>query len=99
MGTVEHAAVQTDDAGIAGGGEGRDDGAGMGDRFRRRREDAVDDGDLIGMDGTGPGANSSMMRLESADLTVYILTNLAGEGVDPEPFRDEIFRLVLNPTS
>jgi hypothetical protein len=56
-------------------------------------------GELIGMDGTGPGANSSMMRLESADLTVFLLTNLAGDGVDAETFRDVIFRLVLDSTS
>ena len=56
-------------------------------------------GDLIGMDGTGPGANSSMMRLESADLTVFVLANLAGGGADIEPFRDEIIRLVLDSTS
>ncbi len=56
-------------------------------------------GELIGMDGTGPGSNSSMMRLESADLTVFVLTNLAGDGADPDPIRDEVFRLVLESTN
>ena len=56
-------------------------------------------GDLVGMDGTGPGANSSMMRLESADLTVFILTNLAGDDGGTDLLRDEIFRLVIESTN
>src|SRR5262249_32836560 len=34
-------------------------------------------GELVGMDGQGPGASSSMMRLAAADLTVVVLANMA----------------------
>jgi CubicO group peptidase (beta-lactamase class C family) len=52
-------------------------------------------GDLVGMDGTGPGANSSMMRLEEADLTVLMIDNVAPDGGATEIRRDDVFRLVL----
>jgi D-alanyl-D-alanine carboxypeptidase len=52
-------------------------------------------GELVGMDGTGPGANSSMMRLPEEELTVVMIDNVAPDGGATEIFRDEIFRTVL----
>lgn len=52
-------------------------------------------GELVGMDGTGPGANSSLMRLPDADLTVVVLDNLAPDEGATDMLRDEVIRLVL----
>jgi D-alanyl-D-alanine carboxypeptidase len=52
-------------------------------------------GELVGMDGTGPGLNSSMMRLPAADLTVLLIVNLAPDEGATELLRDEAIRLVL----
>ena len=52
-------------------------------------------GELVGMDGTGPGANSSMMRLPEPDLTVVLIGNMAPDEGATELLRDEVVRLVL----
>jgi D-alanyl-D-alanine carboxypeptidase len=52
-------------------------------------------GKLVGMDGTGPGANSTMMRLEDDDLTVVMIDNVAPDEGATEILRDEVVRLVL----
>jgi D-alanyl-D-alanine carboxypeptidase len=52
-------------------------------------------GQLYGADGTGPGANSLMMRLEAADLTVILINNMAPDGGATERLRDEVVRVVL----
>ncbi len=56
---------------------------------------ATPNGTLIGMDGAGPGGESSMMHLPDADVTVVILANIAPVGAIVEGFRDEVFRLAL----
>jgi D-alanyl-D-alanine carboxypeptidase len=53
-------------------------------------------GVLVGMDGTGPGANSSMMRLEADDLTVLMIDNVAPDQGTTEIRRDEVVGLVLD---
>jgi D-alanyl-D-alanine carboxypeptidase len=55
-------------------------------------------GELIGMDGAGPGANSSMMRLEEADLTVLVLDNMSPDEGATEFLTLEVFRIVLQST-
>jgi D-alanyl-D-alanine carboxypeptidase len=52
-------------------------------------------GAMVGMDGSGPGANSAMMRLETADLTVILLDNMAPDEGATELLRDEVVRVVL----
>jgi D-alanyl-D-alanine carboxypeptidase len=52
-------------------------------------------GELVGMDGAGPGANSSMMRLPEADLTVIVFNNMAPDEGATDQLRDEAFRVVL----
>jgi D-alanyl-D-alanine carboxypeptidase len=56
---------------------------------------ATPNGTLIGMDGAGPGGESSMMHLPDAGITVVILANIAPAGAIVEGFRDEVFRLAL----
>jgi D-alanyl-D-alanine carboxypeptidase len=55
-------------------------------------------GELVGMDGAGPGANSSMMRLPEADLTVIVINNMAPDEGATDTFRDEVFRVVMGTT-
>jgi D-alanyl-D-alanine carboxypeptidase len=52
-------------------------------------------GELVGMDGQGPGATSSMMRLAAADLTVVVLANMAPDEGATDRLRDEAVRSVL----
>jgi D-alanyl-D-alanine carboxypeptidase len=52
-------------------------------------------GQMDGMDGTGPGANSLMMRLEAADLTVILMNNMAPDQGATERLRDEVVQIVL----
>jgi D-alanyl-D-alanine carboxypeptidase len=52
-------------------------------------------GDVVGMDGTGPGANSCMMRLEEEDLTVLMIDNVAPDQGATEVLRDEAIKIVL----
>ena len=52
-------------------------------------------GQLDGMDGTGPGANSMMMRLEAADLTVILIDNMAPDEGATELLLDKVVRVVL----
>ena len=52
-------------------------------------------GELVGMDGQGPGASSLMMRLAAADLTVVVLANMAPDEGATEVVRDEAIRTVL----
>jgi D-alanyl-D-alanine carboxypeptidase len=52
-------------------------------------------GDLVGMDGSGPGANSSMMRLPRAALTVLVIDNMAPDEGGTDLVRDAAFKTVL----
>ena len=52
-------------------------------------------GELVGMDGVGPGANSAMMRHPEADLTVVILDNMAPDEGATELLVLEVVEVVL----
>jgi D-alanyl-D-alanine carboxypeptidase len=52
-------------------------------------------GQIYGTDGTGPGANSAMFRLDEADLTVILIDNMAPDGGASELLVLEVFRVVL----
>jgi D-alanyl-D-alanine carboxypeptidase len=45
-------------------------------------------GKLVGMDGSGAGYNSAMMRLPEADLTVILLINKGPDEGEPNAIRD-----------
>src|SRR5579871_3007573 len=65
MGPIEHLAAEADAAGIAGRGEGGDDRAGAVDGRDAGREHAIDDPDLVGVDGelAGKAVAASRKRL------------------------------------
>jgi hypothetical protein len=46
------------------------------------------------MDGTGPRANSSTMRLPEEELIMVMIDNVAPDGAATELLRDEVFRVV-----
>ena len=75
---IEHLAIETDHARVTGFGEGPYDALSSGDSLGRRREDAVDHFDLIGMD--------AQLRGEAVAHRVAALGFKAGEiakiGVD-----------------
>ena len=52
-------------------------------------------GQLAGSDGAGPGANSAMMRLADADLTVILIDNMAPDGGASELLVLDVVRVVL----
>jgi CubicO group peptidase (beta-lactamase class C family) len=52
-------------------------------------------GELVGMDGVGPGANSAMMRHPEANLTVVILDNMAPDEGATELLVLEVMEVVL----
>jgi D-alanyl-D-alanine carboxypeptidase len=52
-------------------------------------------GELVGMDGTGPGANSAMMRHIEGDLTIVILDNMAPDEGATELLVMEVAEVVL----
>jgi D-alanyl-D-alanine carboxypeptidase len=52
-------------------------------------------GQMDGMDGTGPGANSLMMRLEAANLTIILINNMAPDEGATERLRDNVVQIVL----
>jgi D-alanyl-D-alanine carboxypeptidase len=52
-------------------------------------------GQVDGMDGTGPGANSFMMRLKAEDLTVIMFDNMAPDEGATETLRDKVVQVVL----
>ncbi len=52
-------------------------------------------GELVGMDGQGPGFEASMMRLPAEDVTVILLANMAPASFASEEMRDEAFRIAL----
>jgi CubicO group peptidase (beta-lactamase class C family) len=53
-------------------------------------------GKLVGMDGSGAGYNSAMMRLPEADLTVILLINKAPDEGEPNAIRDAAFAWALS---
>jgi len=58
----------------------------------------TDNGTLTGMDGSGPGFVSTMMRQDDSDITVAILANVAPDlGVDTA--RDQAIAEVLAASS
>jgi CubicO group peptidase (beta-lactamase class C family) len=52
-------------------------------------------GKLVGMDGSGAGFNSSMMRLPDADLVVTLLINKGPDEGEPDTIRDAAFAWAL----
>ena len=62
MRPVEHAAAVRDDAGARGGGERGDDGPGRADGVGRRLERAIQDLDLVGVDGELAGKAVALRR-------------------------------------
>ena len=56
-------------------------------------------GELIGMDGSGPGFDASMMRLPAADITVVVLANMAPGGALTEGIRDDAIAVMLAAVS
>lgn len=55
-------------------------------------------GQMDGMDGTGPGANSAMFRLAAEDLTIILINNMAPDGGATEMLRDKVAEVVLSST-
>jgi D-alanyl-D-alanine carboxypeptidase len=53
-------------------------------------------GQMDGTDGTGPGANSSMFRLASEDLTILATGNMAPDGGAIELLKDKVAEVVLS---
>jgi D-alanyl-D-alanine carboxypeptidase len=52
-------------------------------------------GQLVGMDGVGPGFIASMMRLEEGDITVVTLVNTAPDDGTTDAIRDEAIAWTL----